>query len=266
MFRKPYHLCPPKHPEKCGPDADPNEKVWMNQNSVAGISLLEFFTTMEWKDWAESVPFLRDTGNGKGKDKGGDTVSISKVSANYTYPNVFGLRRHKLEIMKQIIETVPRNVKFVRLKELERSPEIFIQSVVKEFNLTVGEEYQAQPASKVAHPTVCLTPAEWDAAQNSIDWELEAEFGFSPFDCRMCYGYEKSTRLYTRVMEGKKINKIVKEQYGGKRGVQRSKQQKQPLEKQRAKQQKQPLKEDNEGNITKQSRERRWNNLQQKKG
>lgn len=59
--------------------------------------------------------------------------------------------------------------------------------------------------------TVCLTNHEWDAAQSNIDWRLEAEFGFSPFDCRMCYGYEKSTRLYDRVMQGKKIRKILVE-------------------------------------------------------
>lgn len=37
MFRKPYHLCPPKQPEKCGPGADPNKKLWLNQNYVAGL-------------------------------------------------------------------------------------------------------------------------------------------------------------------------------------------------------------------------------------
>ena len=210
MFRKPYHLCPPSHPEKCGPESNPNDKIWMNQNSVAGVPLLKFLTTMEYNDWAESVPFLRDPGpdkkkksllttkktDGQKQDDDVEAVSISKVSANYTYPNVFHLRRHKLRIMKQIIESAPRNIKFVRLKELERSPEMLVQSIVKEFNMTVKDGYKEQSPSPVAHPTVCLTPAEWDAAQSGIDWNLEAEFGFSPFDCRMCYGYEKSTRLY----------------------------------------------------------------------
>jgi len=207
MFRKPYHLCPPNHPERCGPGSDPNNKIWLNQNSLVGVSLLEFFTKFEWNDWAESVPFYRD--KVEKKDFANSAVSISKVSANYTYPDVFALRRHKLKIMKQIIDTVPRNVKFVRLKELERSPELFIQSLVAEFNVAVKEGYESQPPSKVAHPTVCLTPHEWDAVQNAVDWKLEAEFGFSPCDCRMCYGYEKSTRLYDRVMRGKKISKIV---------------------------------------------------------
>lgn len=209
MFRKPYHLCPPNHPERCGPESDPKKKIWLNQNSMVGNTLLHFFTDMEWGDWAESVPFMRDEDEKSKKKKGGPEMSISKVSTNYTYPNVFGLRQHKLNIMKQIIEAVPRNVKFVHLKELERSPETFIQSLVKEFNLEIKDGYKPQPASKVAHPTVCLTPAEWDAAEKNIDWSLEAEFGFSPFDCRMCYGYEKSTRLYDRIQRGKKVKKIL---------------------------------------------------------
>ena len=116
-------------------------------------SLVDFFE-MEWNDWAESVPFLRDQGReAKGVTPTGKEVSISKVSANYTYQNVFGLRRHKFGIMKQILEAVPRNVKFVHLKELERSPEMFIQGLVREFDLTVRDGYEPQPPSKVAHTT-----------------------------------------------------------------------------------------------------------------
>ena len=116
-------------------------------------SLLDFFE-MEWKDWAESVPFLRDQGReARLVTPTGKEVSISKVSANYTYPNVFGLRRHKLGIMKQIVEAVPRNVKFVRLNDIERSPEMFIQGLVREFDLTVRDGYEPQPPSKVAHTT-----------------------------------------------------------------------------------------------------------------
>ena len=214
-------------------------------------SLLDFFE-MEWKDWAESVPFLRDQGReARGVTPTGKEVSISKVSANYTYPNVFGLRRHKLGIMKQIVEAVPRNVKFVRLNDIERSPEMFIQGLVREFDLTVRDGYEPQPPSKVAHTTgknrrgfpfrvrvrhsraifpscwhkhsharrpaaasrpseqVCLTPAEWDAAQNSIDWKIESEFGFGPFECRMCHGYETSKSLYNRVKGMKKVKELV---------------------------------------------------------
>lgn len=121
-------------------------------------SLLDFFE-MEWNDWAESVPFLRDQRReAKGVTPIGKEVSISKVSANYTYQNVFELRRHKFGIMKQILEEVPRNVKFVHLKELERSPEMFIQGLVREFDLTVRDGYEPQPPSKVAHTTGKKSP------------------------------------------------------------------------------------------------------------
>lgn len=123
MYRKPYHLCPPKNPERCGPGSDPNNKIWMNQNSMIGTKLLDFFTTFPWVDWAESVPFLRSSTHREGDEE----VSISKPSLDYTYNNVFALRKHKLEMMKQIIDAVPQNVKLVRLKEIERSPEKFIQ-------------------------------------------------------------------------------------------------------------------------------------------
>ncbi|KAL3816255.1 hypothetical protein ACHAXA_000194 [Cyclostephanos tholiformis] len=206
MYRKPYHFCPPKKPEMCGPGSDPNKKLWLNQNFVAGMSLQDFFE-IEWSDWAESVPFLRDQGSHGAPI--GKVVSISKVSANYTYPNVFRLRKRKLEIMKQIVEAVPRNVKFVHLNELERSPEMFIQGLVGEFNLTVRDGYEPQSPSKVVHTTVCLTPEEWDSAQNNIDWKIEAEFGFSPFECRMCHGYEKSISFYNRWKEGKKVKGLV---------------------------------------------------------
>lgn len=61
---------------------------------------------------------------------------------------------------------------------------------------------------------MCLTADEWDAAQGKIDWDLETEFGFSPLDCRMCYGYDKSKSLFSRVKEGKKIKQIIQGQNG----------------------------------------------------
>jgi hypothetical protein len=217
MFRKPYHLCPPKKLVRedgitpyCGPKSDPTKKLWLNQNFVASISFINFLT-LEWNDWAESVPFMRDVGTEEaGLPLTGVEMSISKVSTNYSYPSgVFGLRKHKLEIMKQIVDIVPRNVKFVNLKEMERSPELFIQSLVHEFHLRVKEGYVSQPPSRVTHSTTCFTPPEWDVAQASIDWKMEAEFGYSPFECRMCYNYTKSVNLFQRVKRGKKVKELI---------------------------------------------------------
>lgn len=77
-----------------------------------------------------------------------------------------------------------------------------------------GHKYSHAHAAPVRLPPVlleqvCLTPAEWDAAQNSIDWKIESEFGFGPFECRMCHGYERSKSLYNRVKEGKKVKDLV---------------------------------------------------------
>lgn len=91
MYRKPYHLCPKMKPEKCRPES--GGVVWLNQNDVAKISLKEFFSEMKWKDWPESNLFERKKGNKKTDNQ---SIAISKVSKNYTYPNVIALRKHKL--------------------------------------------------------------------------------------------------------------------------------------------------------------------------
>ena len=137
MYRKPYHLCPPKSPEKCGPKSDPQQKVWLNQNSLRGISFLTFLSSFEWNDWAESVPFLRKID----EERDSPQVSISKVSKNFTYPNIFRLRRHKLQLMKQIIEVAPQNVKLVRLREIERAPETFIQVGVVKTSISIVHQF-----------------------------------------------------------------------------------------------------------------------------
>lgn len=212
MMRKPYHFCPRKHPERCGPGTD---VLWLNHNNIAGVNLHGFFTTVEWTDWAESTHFMRNEAMENGQRKKVDLYSISKPGANYTYPNVFALRRHKLKLMKQILDVVPHNVKFVRLNEFERGPGLFIDNTVKEFDLKVKANYTKPPPSIYSHTTTCLTPDEWTAAQNEIDWKLEAEFGFSPHDCRMCYGYTTSTRLFKRVQDQKKRGKQIQpERFG----------------------------------------------------
>jgi hypothetical protein len=56
---------------------------------------------------------------------------------------------------------------------------------------------------------VCPTPAEWDAAQNGIDWKIKSEFGFGPFECQMCQGYKKSKSPCNCVVVGKKVKELV---------------------------------------------------------
>lgn len=185
--------------------------------TVIGVQLVDFFTTLQWIDWAESTHFMRVESIEYGKLKKVDPYAISKPGTNYTYRNVFALRRHKLKLMKQILDVVPQNVKFVRLNEFEQGPDSLIDDLVKEFSLKVKEEY-IKPEQSYFHNTQCLTTDEWHAAQNEIDWGLEAEFGFSPHDCRMCYGYTKSLRLHKRVKDQRKRDKHLQPGGYGKRG------------------------------------------------
>ena len=108
MKRLPWHMCYPKNiAAKC-----PGDKLigFEHGEVLKKYSLSEFFQ-LEWGDWPESSNFR----------------NLSFVSKDFRYRNVFQLRRHKLMLMKQIIDTVPRNVKIVRLHELERSPKTFVQ-------------------------------------------------------------------------------------------------------------------------------------------
>ena len=121
MKRLPWHMC---HPTKRNKIYTEQHFVRNNitsecpggfigfehQEEMRNYTLSEFFE-MEWGDWPESSNFR----------------NLSFVSEEFTYRDVFQLRRHKLLLMKQIIDVVPRNVKIVRLHELERSPETFVQ-------------------------------------------------------------------------------------------------------------------------------------------
>lgn len=108
MKRNPWHMCMPNNISAECPGAGFigfEHKVELREYTLA-----EFFK-MEWGDWPESTNFR----------------NLSFVGDEFIYRNIFHLRRHKLLLMKQIIDAVPRNVKIVRLHELERSPETFIQ-------------------------------------------------------------------------------------------------------------------------------------------
>lgn len=108
MKRNPWHVCYPNNISSECPGA---EFIGFEHKSVLKNYTLSEFFEMEWGDWPESTNFR----------------NLSFVGKQFIYPNIFQLRRHKLMLMKQIIDAVPRNVKIVRLHELERSPEIFVQ-------------------------------------------------------------------------------------------------------------------------------------------
>jgi len=168
MKRMPWHMCEPNHIDSKCPGAGMIGKG--HHEVLKTYSLADFFE-MEWGDWPESSNFR----------------NLSFVSEDFVYRNVFQLRRHKLLVMKQIIDAVPRNVKIVRLHELERSPETFIQNLILEFGLKRKPDYHRQRPSKRIHTERCLSDREWNIAQREIDWQVESYFGFTFLDCHLCY-------------------------------------------------------------------------------
>ncbi|KAL7524726.1 hypothetical protein ACHAWF_001060, partial [Thalassiosira exigua] len=102
-----------------------------------------------WGDWPESTNFRNQ----------------SFVGKEFVYEDIFHLRRHKLLLMRQIIDNVPRDVKLVRLHELERSPETFIENLVQEFKLKVKQKYKPRRRSDNIHTEMCLAQDEWEIAQ-----------------------------------------------------------------------------------------------------
>ena len=160
MFRKPWHMCPPDN------GTCPSPYIGINKAAVAGMTRADFFR-LPWNDYVES-----------------------KQQGNFSYRNIFDLRKNKLEMMRQVIHSVgPRNVKIAHLKNVEQVPERFIQDLKMEFGLHLREGYRPQRPSNKKHSTLCLTSQEWEIAQSEIDWELEGQFGFNSLDCHMCSRY-----------------------------------------------------------------------------
>jgi hypothetical protein len=160
MYRTPWHLCPTKND---APDRCPGEYIGTDRIAVKDKTRLEFFQDMEWRDWHESTLDPND----------------------FTYDSVFELRRHKLSLMKQLMEVSPHRFHLAHLDQVELQPELFVQHFVKQFGLQVDPNATAVKAKH--HKTLCLEEKEWEVAQRKIDWNMEAHFGFVPTDCHMCY-------------------------------------------------------------------------------
>lgn len=167
MKRLPWHMC---HPNNVTSEC-PGEFIGFEHgDTLTNYSLASFFQ-MEWGDWPESTNFR----------------NLSFVSKDFIYRNIFELRRHKLLLMKQIIDAVPRNVKIVRLHEFERSPETFVKNLIPEFSLKTKERRNRERPSNKIHTEKCLTETEWSIAQSQVDWQIEGSFGFTFLDCHLCY-------------------------------------------------------------------------------
>ena len=192
MKRMPYHMCNPTNISlDCGGPGN-TELVGLDHKRLlrTNYTLAQYFT-LPFGDWTESTNYRNLS------IAPDDNIGTTKFTP---YRNVFHLRKHKLEIMKQIIDTVPRNVKIVRLHELELSPEMFIMNIVQQYNLPLKEDYQLRQPSTKKHVEQCLSYEEWSIAQREIDWDMESYFGYTPLDCHLCYdgGIDASRNIVPR--------------------------------------------------------------------
>lgn len=166
MYRKPWHLCPPnKSIEWCA-----NQTNIDLMDQTLGMTRKQFLQ-QEWSDWQEvRHQHKRD-----------------KMYYYLSYHNIFALRQHKLQFMLQLMELHPHNVQVVHLKDVSRRPDIFLIDLIRDFQLQVSPRLNvtARTNSK-PKSSICLPAKEWAVAQQEIDWELEAQFGFTRLDCRLC--------------------------------------------------------------------------------
>lgn len=183
MWRKPWFMCSPSDPRRCPSDNANGALLKQNVQVVANLSRADFLQ-VPWVDAAESRLAPEDP-------------------TQFTYPNVLALRRHKLRIMHQIIDSVvssERQIVLAHLQQVERNPEGFVQEIATTRNLSVNADYKPQrPSKKQSHPIQCWTQEELkilggqgsdDTSSKNhnrfIDWDLEAQFGFHPSGCELC--------------------------------------------------------------------------------
>jgi hypothetical protein len=153
MYRTPWHLCPPNDPLRC-----PGKYIGVNREAVENLTRAEFFR-IRWQDYSD----------------------------DFGFENIFALRTFKLKIYAQLMSVIPQDrIKVTKMNDVEVSPERFVKDMVKQFDLNLRYGYQRQIPSHKQHSTLCLTEEEQELAWSSIDWDLEALFGFTRLDCHTC--------------------------------------------------------------------------------
>lgn len=175
MYRVPWHLCPPyKSLEWCLNQP----KLGLKKEQREGVTRAQFFQN-RWNDWME-LKLQRE----------------NHEMYNHSYPSVFALRNHKLRIMFQIMKMQPHNVKVIHLKEVSRSSNSLISELVTDFGLKLRSDFDLRvQEGTIIKTSICLQKNEWTIARNQIDWELEAQFGFSQLDCHMCIDRQASSSI-----------------------------------------------------------------------
>eukprot|EP01084_Bolivina_argentea_P013594 25515_1 len=159
MYRNPWHMCNPNNISSCPIGG----YIGMNVKATQNLTRKQFLD-IEWGDYPETH-----------KDHG------------YIYANIFELRKHKLQLMKQLKNVVSdRRIKIVKLREIESNPTQFIEEIAKEFNYHINKHFYRN-RSIITHPILCLNDSEMQIAQQQLNWDIERDFGFTPLDCHTCF-------------------------------------------------------------------------------
>lgn len=172
MYRLPWHLCPQGKIDWC-----------RRQSKVDRIGQTlrmsrKDFMQVNWTDWNEVK-----------------RLPLDRNVEDYSYHKIFALRTHKLRLMMQLIKLHPHNIQVVHLNDVAKRSEVFIQELVDTFGLELYPRFNTSfPRRSQVKTSICLPEKEWAIAQKEIDWELEAFFGFSQLDCRMCLDRRESPK------------------------------------------------------------------------
>lgn len=158
MYRKPWHMCPSNSKDPCS-----GIYVAINRNETSKMTRAQFMLNA-WRDNAEAT----------------------RNVANYTYANVFDLRRHKLKIMLQLKQIIPHRTYISRLHVLERNPNAVLRELRAIFGIQLKPNVFSLTKSLNVHPPVCLTQDEYEIVQRAVDWVVEGQVGYSIDDCKMC--------------------------------------------------------------------------------
>jgi len=115
---------------------------------------------------------------------------MSKTTTNATYNNIFQLRAHKLRLMQQVRDVLPRNrVRVIKSKDADAEPDRVILKLAKQFGLkhVAGSvEKLASTSDQNNENKPCLSVEEQKIAIDTIDWKAEAYFKYIPGKCRTC--------------------------------------------------------------------------------
>jgi hypothetical protein len=114
------------------------------------------------------------------------STNIRSISNIYE-GGVLQIRAHKLRLMQQVRNVVPF-VKVIHFRDFEAAPNRVIIELEEEYGLRLSRSYRKLYPSKKIHRLPCLSETDHAVLMEMIDWDIEAQFGFFPSECRVCLG------------------------------------------------------------------------------